>query len=500
LITRSRNGLNGCRQEVGNRCHNSKSTVTEAGLAAGKANRTRFRHFCFWPHNPAIMLPNTVRRTIQHFHMLEPADSVLVGVSGGADSVCLLRVLCELGYRVTAAHVNHGLRGQESDAEEAFVHALCARLNVPLFVRKVNLPTAGNLEAAGREVRRQFFHELLETQDIRRVALAHNREDRVETFLLNLFRGAGAEGLSSMEAVKGNIIRPLIEISRNEIEADLRGRGQQWRTDSSNFDTRFARNRLRHDVIPQLSTSFNVSLVDALSRTMAILDDENAWLSELSQSWLERHGTNEPESSVINAGVLAREPRALQRRILRLALRRVNGLENVTFDHVESALDLLDEGKSGKLVQFPGGITIERSFGQLIVRNRTEPIEEFEYDLPIPGEVHIPELSKVFRARFVTEDNSKSNTEQVFVDGGSIGPYVRIRNWKPGDYYRPVGLPAGKLKKLFQRARIPRSQRHRWPVFVADSRIVWVASFPVAREFAPRGCSQKIVAFEASPF
>src|SRR4029077_11835739 len=119
--------------------------------------------------------------------------------------------------------------------------------------------------------------------------------------------------------------------------------------------------------------------------------------------------------------------------------------------------------------------------------------------LKIPGSVHIPELRKMFKAEIVGLEGLEPHGQRVFVDADSIGPYVRIRNWKPGDYYKPVGLPAGKLKKLFQRARIPRSQRHRWPVFVSDASIIWVASFPVAREFAPRGCSQKIVAFEELP-
>src|SRR4029077_10352585 len=117
--------------------------------------------------------------------------------------------------------------------------------------------------------------------------------------------------------------------------------------------------------------------------------------------------------------------------------------------------------------------------------------------LKIPGSVHIPELRKMFKAEIVGLEGLEPHGQRVFVDAESIGPYVRIRNWKPGDYYRPVGLPAGKLKKLFQRARIPRSHRTSWPVVVAESTIIWVASFPVSREFAPRGSSQKIVAIEA---
>jgi len=124
-------------------------------------------------------------------------------------------------------------------------------------------------------------------------------------------------------------------------------------------------------------------------------------------------------------------------------------------------------------------------------------VPDYEYQLKIPGRVHIPELGKTFRAEIVELEACESPGQRVFVDADSIGPYVRIRNWKPGDYYRPVGLPAGKLKKLFQRARIPRIHRASWPVVVSDSTIIWVASFPVSREFAPRGRSQKIVAIEA---
>jgi tRNA(Ile)-lysidine synthase len=139
-----------------------------------------------------------------------------------------------------------------------------------------------------------------------------------------------------------------------------------------------------------------------------------------------------------------------------------------------------------------------RNFDQLVFQKRTAEPREYSYELKIPGLIHITELGRTFRAEIVDGKKVQPAPDRVFVDGGSLGPYVRIRNWKPGDYYRPVGLPAGKLKRLFQRARIPRSQRGSWPVLVANSTIVWVAPFPVSREFAPGEQSQKIVAFEAS--
>lgn len=465
------------------------------------------------------MLSNLVaqiRGTIQKHQMLTSRERVLAGVSGGADSVCLALVLKELGLDVAVAHVNHGLRGAESDTDEEFTKELAGTLGVPFFATKVALsgpapaasalwlsrrPLPGgeaNLEAAGREARRQFFIETARRRGYTKIALAHTRNDRVETFLMNLLRGAGSEGLVSMAPVSGNTIRPLIETGRNEVEAYLTENNQSWRTDSSNFDLGFARNRLRHAVIPELESRFNPSLIQTLARTVEILEAEDAWMRAVADQWLSEHGRKEENDFLIPAAELKSAPAGLVRRILRTVLRLAgSGLRDVSFGHIEAVRALLEEGKSGKFVQIPGGLQAAREFGRLVFRQAPAAWADYTYELKIPGEVYIPEVGKVFRAEIVEIEANQALGQRVFVDGESIGSYVTIRNWKPGDYYRPVGLPAGKLKKLFQRARIPRGHRMRWPVIVADSTIVWVASFPVSREFAPRGQSQKKVAFEA---
>jgi tRNA(Ile)-lysidine synthase len=429
--------------------------------------------------------------------MIASRDRVLAGVSGGADSVCMALVLQELGYELAMAHLNHGLRGTAADEDEAFTEALAQRLGLRYFSRNVLL-MPGNVEAAGRDARRAFFNELAEQHGFARIALAHTRNDRVETFLINLLRGSGSEGLVSMAPISGKVIRPLIETSREEVEDYLTERHQPWQTDSSNLDPGFARNRLRHVVIPQLAAQFNPNVVDTLTRTVEILEDEDAWMRALAEDWLSKYGTKEEEDFVIHVEALESAPIALIRRVLRGALRRAGSdLRDVSFDHIETVRTLLERGKSGKFVETPGGLQVAREFNRLVFRQKLPAANAYEYELKIPGHVHIPELGKVFRAEIVGSERKEPPGSRVFVDAESIGAYVRIRNWRPGDYYKPVGLPAGKLKKLFLRARIPRSHRASWPVVVADSTIIWVASFPVSREFAPRGCSQKIVAFEA---
>ena len=442
--------------------------------------------------------PATVRKTIEKHRLIGRGDRILVGVSGGADSVCLALVLNELGFPLGIAHVNHSLRGTDSDEDESFAAALAQRIGVPYFSRRVSL-IAGNIEAAGRDARRDFFVETAAQYGFTRIALAHTLNDRVETFLLNLLRGSGPDGLVSMGAVSGRIIRPLIEVGRDAVEAYLHERQQTWRTDASNLDRTFARNYLRHDVIPHLAEEFNSNLVETLSRTVEILEGEDAWIRALTDGWINKYGTNDREDFVIPVDALQSEPPAMVRRIVRAALRKAGSdLQNLSFEQVESVRRLLEPGKSGKRIEIPGGFQATREFGRLVFCTAQAPTVEYEYELKIPGLVHIPEVKKVFRAELVESETGEAIGPRVFVDAESLGAYVRIRNWKPGDYYRPVGLPAGKLKKLFQRARIPRSHRTSWPVVVADSTIIWVASFPVSREFAPRGCSRKIVAFEAS--
>src|SRR5262245_47502643 len=204
-----------------------------------------------------------IRETIERTGMLAPEDLVLAGVSGGADSVCLLLVLKELGYDVAVAHLNHGLRGEESERDEAFVRDLADRFNIPFFSKRASL-AQGNVEAAGRAARKEFFSELSLKHGFTKTALAHTRDDRIETFLMNLLRGAGTEGLVSMASLSGSTVRPLIETGRMQVEAYLKEKEQGWRTDESNFDLSFARNRLRHRLIPLLASEFNVNLLETV--------------------------------------------------------------------------------------------------------------------------------------------------------------------------------------------------------------------------------------------
>ena len=184
-----------------------------------------------------------VSETITKYRMLEKDDRVLVGVSGGADSISLMLALKELGYALGVAHVNHGLRGVESDDDERFVWQLALKLGLPFFAHRIVIqPGSGNIEQTGRDARKEFFKSVANRHEFNRIAVAHTSEDRIETCLLHLIRGAGIEGMVSMAPVSGSTVRPLIEASRNDIETFLNSRKQCWRTDATNSDLAFSRN------------------------------------------------------------------------------------------------------------------------------------------------------------------------------------------------------------------------------------------------------------------
>jgi tRNA(Ile)-lysidine synthase len=223
-------------------------------------------------------------------------------------------------------------------------------------------------------------------------------------------------------------------------------------------------------------------------------------MQELTAKWVAQHAVHSEGRVSVDAEAMRDAPVALARRAIRAMLKHAGSdLFDITFDRIEAVRGLLASGKGGKTIQIPGRFVAERNFDRLVMRKAQDDATEFDYVLPIPGTVHISELGKTFRAEIMDSTlvpQTSESSERVFVDGGRLGACVKIRSWKPGDYYKPVGWPGGKLKKFFQRTRIPRSQRSRWPVIVSDSTVVWVASFPVSREFAPSGRSQKIVTLE----
>ena len=490
---------------------------------------------------------------------MRAGDRVAVAVSGGADSVALLRVLLELreelGIVIAVAHFNHGLRGEASEADEAFVAELARQLGLEFFsgrgdVRNHALTSKLSSEAAARDLRYRWFTSLAESHKLDEVATGHTLDDQAETVLLKFLRGAGTRGLAGIYpkiAIRpgARIIRPLLGVTRDEVETYLTALGQTWREDDSNLDHRFARNRVRHELLPLLERDYNPNIRQLLSDAAELARAEEEYWNVLAKRELEtrqRTGTKaevpqglkpgaglagdgtakavpfqnsaaEPCSTVpdpvsgtaertngscranLRVRVPARLsldnfvalPLALQRRLLRrFAETQQLALD---FDHVEKLLRCaLGELPKAEL---PGGWLAVRQGGCLELRapQAELPVSGYQYTLPVPGEVRIAELGTTVRATVIREQFAHKSAEvDALLSAALLGPELVVRNWRAGDRFWPVHSKSEeKLKRLFSEQHIPEEQRQSWPLALCGSQIVWVQGFPVARAFAWSG-------------
>jgi tRNA(Ile)-lysidine synthase len=433
-----------------------------------------------------------VAATIERRRMFAGARRIGVAVSGGADSLCLLHVLRDLKLPcLTILHLDHGLREAESSQDAAFVRDLAGELGLPLIERKVCLESAGNLEQNARRARLSFFRETIASGAVDRVATGHTRSDQAETVLFRLLRGSGAAGLAGIRPVtSGGIVRPLIDVDRAEVEAYLRERGIPWREDSSNASLRFDRNRIRHELLPQLAREWNPEIVAALARTAGqSAADEEWWADEIDRVAAEKLAV-ENGAVVVRASDLGGLPDAVAGRLVRRAIERAKGdLLGVDFCHIEEVLRLARVGGSGR-VQVPA-LDICRSFNQ--IRFGRAPMGSFRLAANVPGVAPIPGTSRAIRLELIekTETIASSesvyNDEMAFVDWGRVSGSLELRSWMPGDRYQPEGHSGvKKVKDFFQHARVPSWERVHWPLLVDGDAIVWTRRFGPAAQFAAR--------------
>jgi tRNA(Ile)-lysidine synthase len=455
-------------------------------------------------------LLDRVAATIARYRMFEPGQKVGIAVSGGADSVCLLHVLRELAphwdLRFRVLHLNHKLRGAESDNDAAFVRDLASELGFESVIREASLSAvSGNLEEAAREARLAFFGEEIERAAVDRVALGHTRSDQAETVLFRFLRGAGTAGLAGIRPVTSTgLVRPLLAIDRAEIEQFLTDRGIPWREDSSNRSLALARNRIRHELLPRLATEWNPCMAQALAHTADwALGEEIYWEAEMGRlvARLTVAGNLRLENGTVllQTGCLGDLPLAVARRLVRRAMELTKGdLTAIEFTHVNSVLRLAQSTEGHGRIQ-PPGLDIIRSFDWLRFAKPAERpgLETRNYTLaasapgifPIPGETFAVALELFEKTTDPNRCEHVYNKGMVWVDQERLSGTLTLRNWRPGDQYCPVGSSGEhKIKTLFQEFRVPLWERRHWPVLLDGKSIVWARRFgPAVRVAAGPG-------------
>jgi tRNA(Ile)-lysidine synthase len=435
---------------------------------------------------------------IARYRMFEPGQPVGVAVSGGADSVFLLHALREiapgLGLRLSVIHVEHGIRGAASIADAEFVAQLAQAFALPFHLRRADVPAMeGNLEEAARTVRQAFYADLIASGAAHRVATGHTRSDQAETVLYRILRGSGLTGLAGILPVTNEgVVRPLLEIDRTEIVAWLCARGIAWREDQTNQDRTYARNRLRHEILPLLRDDFNPQLDTALSNLATLARDEEAyWDSELAN----------PQSLTRSPLILSvnelRGPPARARRLVRRAVAAIRG-RAIDFAHVERVLEMARSSKGHDRFQAPG-LDVCRSFDLIRLAPRIAAPDEsrhFAFNVEVPATVELPGSCTRITLQVLEKAAAKQGTTQPCARvvneldwqrfrGGSGAPSLELRNWRPGDQYRRIGQSKPeKIKLFFQRARIPLWERENWPIITYNEAIVWARRFGAAADFA----------------
>lgn len=429
-----------------------------------------------------------IKKTIEKHSMFGIGDKIVIGVSGGADSVTLLHTLDRLKdeYQLSLfiVHLNHMFRGKDADEDGEFVAKLGDTLGVPAFIKKIDIPKMAqekglSSQVAAREARYQLYEEVACQVSANRIALGHNADDQVETVLMRLLRGAGEEGLSGIPPVREQIIRPLIEISRADIESYCREQQLEFRTDYSNFKTIYLRNKIRIELLPKLEKEYNNNIKQIFLRLSDISREDNSYLHSKALEHLESIIVSQEFQKIILAWEkLAVLPKALQRRVLREGIRVIKGnLLSIGFIHLEEVISFFFSEQRGKKI-LPGGIVIEKSYKNLVIR-KEELNLEFAYKLQIPGLTEIPEAGVKIKSELIEKSflgkPKQEGSWQVYLDYNPAQGDLVVRNRKDGDRFRPVGLGGSKkLKDFFIDEKIPRSQRDQIPILVQGEEILWV--------------------------
>jgi tRNA(Ile)-lysidine synthase len=432
-----------------------------------------------------------VEGTIRRHRMLDPGQTVGVAVSGGADSMALLDVMAGLaaGWRwsIQILHVNHLLRGEESERDQAFVEEQARRYGFPLLLERRPVPADRNLEEAARHIRLDFFRRLLQAGQVDRVATGHTRSDQAETVLFRLLRGSGTAGLAGIRPVTSEgMVRPLLGVSRSEVLAYLAARNLPWREDSSNQSEAFARNRIRRRWLPELASE-NPSLEETLARTADWAREEEGFWKEYLRAALATIARDAEGACILPVETLTALPRAAARRLVRAAAEEVKGdLRGLTLEHADRIVAMAEGAEGHDRMQAPG-LDVVRSFSWMrFARPEPPQSRDFCVVLPESGRVPLPG-GRVLRLELTESERAGDcvyNDGVGRLDWFCLARPLVVRNWRPGDQYQPAGRPAAsKIKSLFQEFRVPLWERRSWPVVTAGPVIAW------SRRFGPEaGC------------
>lgn len=452
-----------------------------------------------------------VLKTILENQIIEKGEKVLVGVSGGPDSVCLLHVLLSLSdcldIKLWAIHINHMLRAQEAAEDEAYTADLCRRMGIPLAIRHVDVAEIAresgmSLEEAGRKARYSEFRKYADTIGADKIAVAHNRNDQAETVMMHIIRGAGMAGLVGMVYKSGALIRPLLNIYRSEIEQYCKAVGISPRTDSTNLISVFTRNKVRLELFPYIDRNFNANVTDSLCRLSSLAFIDNEYLEQCAlDAYTKCKIETGDERVALELEHIGKLHPAILSRVMRYAIAdAAGGVKGIGNVHYLSILELIKKGKTGAHIELPGGLSANISYGTINILHKqikkspfikkSEAHHDFDRSIAIPGITEVKELGAIVKASIEPVENIDNygtmgyNSLVQFFDYDSLKRGINIRNRRNGDIFKPVGSGGTKkLKKYFIDCKIPRELRYNIPLICAGNEVVWIIGYKISDKF-----------------
>ena len=458
-----------------------------------------------------------MHRFILRHAMIKNGETVLVAVSGGADSLALLYGLhalhSQLNCQLHVAHLNHSLR-LDADADADFVQQHAAHLELPCTLQTTDVSRLVkqwrlSVEAAARKARYQFYEEVSTQIGATKVALGHHQDDTAETVLMHLIRGSGSTGLKGITPIREfKFIRPLVGFTRQQIETFLASKGLVPRHDSTNTDTRYLRNRIRHELIPRLESDYNPNIRAGLSRTADVLGAESEYLDRVAQEALETCRVRDPdtvkalatlESIVLDRAKFREFHIAVQRRVLRQSFFEMSGdTDDLYFTHCEAMLSLIEGRAPNAALALPNGLRFRRVYQCLIFEVNTSSrssftieTEHFAYPLAVPGKTFIAALNTEIVAEL---GDIRSREVRTLPDGRfeAIFDYEKVkeafpltvRNRRQGDRFQPYGMRGTKkIKDFMIDTKVPRDERDRIPMLVCGDKVLWVVGYTTSDPF-----------------
>ena len=438
---------------------------------------------------------------IKENELIQQGDQILVALSGGPDSVCLLHILYELkdkfNLNLGAIHINHMLRGEESEKDEKYIVKLCDELGIKHYVKRINIEYVAkdsnvSLEVAGRNERYKAFEEIRSKYGYNKIAVAHNANDQAETVLMRVMRGTGLEGLTGIKAKREDgIIRPILCLNRQEIEEYCEEKRLNPRIDASNYERIYSRNKVRLDILPYMKENFNKDIIDTLNRMALILSKDNEYIEEQSKKCYEEYCKYTNDKLIIKQDLFIKEKEAIVTRVIKRAFKEIsNSHQNFEMKHIYDVIDLYNRG-TGKSINLTNSIIAENTYGDIIfkkkknVKNAKEETEVSFMKESINEEIefknYIIKMEVIDKEKGVEFSN---NPLIKLFDYDKIEGRIVIRNRKDGDKMKPLGIKGTKkLKDIFINLKVPREERDIIPLICFDDEIAWIVGYKVSESF-----------------